>query len=592
MEYKGFSGLSPQWLDELKSKIDIVTLISSSVQLTRKGNLWWGCCPFHHEKTPSFAVDERRGFFHCYGCHEGGDVISWVQKTESLEFMDAVKFLARMVGMPVPETPKDNEQYKKRDRLYEMMREAALHYYRNFTHNEKARSYMLSRGLRPETLRKFGVGYSVGGQALINELRDKGYTLREMSECSLIGTNEEKGEHYDFLANRVIVPIFDQQGRVIAFGGRVLEKKEGVAKYKNSRETVLFQKNRTLYGLNFVKKYRLKHAVDSLIIVEGYMDVIALVEAGFETAVASMGTALTEAQAAMIKRMVDRVYISYDGDAAGQSNTMRGLDILKKAGLEVRVVNLPDGLDPDEIIRQRGKDAYQRCLDEALPLYEHKIMRASQKYDLTSADARGAYAKECLRIISDLDEVEQDAYLDLIVEKTAVSKDALKKSATHAPQSRAETPTAPPIAKNTDADVDNGENADYYKACRMMLMLMLVHPDYTEDWLPATYYELPAHQAIADFVLDCMVNKVAILPANIYHIGIDEGEATAVLGVPEPPQEELQKAYADSRRRIIKQSLKKQIEALKEEYKTTQDDQTKQLLLRQIGKLTAELAAK
>ena len=592
MESKGFAGLSPQWLDELKSKIDIVQLIGSSVSLTRKGNLWWGCCPFHHEKTPSFAVDERRGFFHCYGCHEGGDVISWVQKTDNLDFMDAVKFLARSVGMPVPETPKENAQYQKRDRLYEMMRLAAKHYYLNFTKNKVATDYMLKRGLRPETLRKFGIGYSVGGQALIRELKAAGYTVAEMNECSLVGVSEERGEPYDFLSGRIIIPIFDAQGRVIAFVGRVLEKKEGVAKYKNSRENVLFQKGRTLYGLNFVKKYRLHHPVDSLILVEGHMDVIALVEAGFENTVASMGTALTEAQAAMIKRMVDRVYISYDGDTAGKNNTMRGLDILKRAGLDVRVVNLPDELDPDELIRQRGKAAYRRLLEEALPLYEHKIMRAGQKYNLTSADDRGAYAKECLRIISDLDAVEQDAYLDLIAERTAVSKDALVKMATRTPKPASTDATAVALAAKSAQTVDNGENADYYKACRLMLMLMLVRPDFTDDWLPPEYYVLPAHRAIAAYVLDCMVARTTIRPADIYHLdGVDEVEANAVLATPEPSNEEVDKAYADSRRCVTKLYLLQQIDRLLNEYKSVDDEETKSALLRQIAKLKKEFSS-
>ncbi|MBO4535519.1 MAG: DNA primase, partial [Clostridia bacterium] len=427
MDYQGFPA---GWLDELKSKANLLQLVSAKVSLTRKGNLWWGCCPFHHEKTPSFAVDEARAFFHCYGCHEGGDVISWVQKTEALPFIDAVKYLAGTVGMKMPDlNPNAKEEYAKKERLYEMMRAAARHYYANYTKSQVAQDYWKSRGLSRETIVKFGLGYSVGGQALIDDLTKQGYTLREMQSCSLVGMSERDGSYYDFLAGRVIVPIFDDFGHVIAFGGRVLEKKEGVAKYKNSRETGLFQKARTLYGLNFVKKYRLKHRVDDIIVTEGYMDVIALVEAGFNNVVASMGTALTEQQAKMLKRLVERVYICYDGDAAGQSSTMRGLEILKRAGLDVRVMSLPDGLDPDEIIRRRGKAAYQECIDKALPLYEYKIVKAAQGYDLTSADGRSNYAKACLRIIADLDDVEREAYLTMISERSAVGIEGIRRMA-------------------------------------------------------------------------------------------------------------------------------------------------------------------
>ena len=579
MAYNGDSGLTPAWLDELKSKVDIVQLIGAAVPLSRKGGKWWACCPFHHEVTPSFCVDEGRGFFYCFGCHEGGDVISWVMKTDDMAYIDAVKYLAASVGMKVPESKQDKEKTAKRERLYEMMRQAGLHYYDNFNKNQKAKDYMLKRGLRPETLRKFGIGYSVGGQALIRCLTDKGYTLREMADCSLIGTNQETGEHYDFLAGRIIIPIFDAQGHVIAFVGRVLEKKEGVAKYKNSQESVLFHKGSTLYGLNFVKKYRLKKAVDSLIIVEGHMDVIALVEAGFENVVASMGTALTEQQAAMMKRMVGKVYICYDGDAAGQTSTMRGLDILKRAGLEVRVVNLPDGLDPDELIRQRGKAAYQKCLKEALPLYEHKIMRAGQRYDLTSADQRGAFAKECLRIISDLDAVEQDAYLDLISEKTAVSKEALQKMATHTPK-KAEPDQKP--AKVDKITPENPEKVDYYKACRTLLLLMLVKPNYTDDWPQPDCYELQAHRAICLYVLDCMESKQPILPSNIYDVGIDQYECNAVLSLALPPDEVLAQAYADSKRRVLREHYSAQLKVLLTAVKETEDEDEKRAALQQI----------
>ncbi|MBQ9145817.1 MAG: DNA primase, partial [Clostridia bacterium] len=252
-----FQGISGAWLDELKQKVDIVQLISASVALSRKGNLWWGCCPFHHEKTPSFAVDERKGYYRCYGCHEGGDIISWVQKTESLEFMDAVKYLAKIAGMKVPETQRDAKAVARRERLLGMMKLAARHYYENLGKNPRAQEYLRSRGLSEGLVRHFGLGYSQGGQALIKTLSDAGYSLKEMQDCSLIGTNSEDGTHYDFLANRLIVPVFDAYGNVVAFGGRILEKREGVAKYKNSRETELFQKSRTLYGLNFVKKYRM-----------------------------------------------------------------------------------------------------------------------------------------------------------------------------------------------------------------------------------------------------------------------------------------------------------------------------------------------
>lgn len=583
-----FEGYPAGWLDELKSKCDLVSLIGASVSLTRKGALWWGCCPFHHEKTPSFAVDERKGYFRCYGCHESGDVISWVQKTEGLDFVDAVKYLAGVAGMKVPErNAQTSADYAKKERLYEMMRQAAKHYYGNYVNNAEAREYVRKRGLSDKTAIKFGIGYSVGGQALIGALKQQGYALREMQECSLVGQSADGG-YYDFLAGRLIVPIFDAYGHVIAFGGRVLQKKDNVAKYKNSRETLLFQKARTLYGLNFVKKYRFTHAVDSLIVVEGYMDTIALVEAGFENVVASMGTALTEQQAAMMRRLVEKVYICYDGDAAGQNSTLRGLDILKRAGLRVMVVSLPDGLDPDEIIRQRGREAYQACLDNALPLYEYKIERAAEQFNLASADGRSGYAKACLRIIAELDAVEQEAYLSLIADKTGVPAEALRRMLS--PSKKPPAPAAEPTAVSPPPETVSKERRAYYSACRNVLALMLNRPDYTKDWLPAEYYSDPDHKTVCNYVLDSMTEQAPIVPGNVYRLPMGETERAAILEVTLPDdKDELAKMYADSTAAIVNDWTRRRIAELLKEWNTCQDEAQKTTIKQTIALLQKQL---
>lgn len=585
MEYQG---IPSDYIDELKSRVNIVTLISQSVPLVKKGPLWWGCCPFHHEKTASFAVDERKNNFHCYGCHEGGDAISWVQKTESLEFYDAVKFLARGVMPPPPTSPTAQRDHKERDRLIKMMTTTARYYHENLMRNKQALDYLAGRGIGRDTIIRFGLGYSSGGRHIIDVLEQAEFTLKEMESCSVIGVGE-KGP-YDFLGGRLIVPIFDAFGNVIAFGGRIIEKKDGVAKYKNSRESQLFVKNRTLYGLNFVKKERLKREIKSIIIVEGYMDTIALAEAGFTNVVASMGTALTENQAAMLKRMVNKVYICYDGDSAGQSSTMRGLEILKRAGLEVRVVSLPDGLDPDEIIRQRGVEAYEECLRNALPLYEYKIMRAAEHHDLASADGRSAYAKECLLIIADLDAVEQDAYLTLISERTAISRDALAKgirrNAQH--QESAPAPTeapAKPADKSSEKPQNLGilplENA-YIKASRTVLALMLIHPDYTRNWPVGTYYFHPIHRAICEYILQCMLDGATIAPSNLYHLPLDDAEREAVITCKLPDEKgKIDKLYADCVRVLEHEYVRQTAQAILEAINKESDPVRLEALLRE-----------
>lgn len=586
-----FDGFPTGWIDELKSKIDLVQLVSSSVPLSRRGGRWWGCCPFHHEKTPSFTVDERMGIFYCFGCHESGDAISWVQKTESMEFMDAVKMLARQVGMTVPETNVEKGAYQQKERLFEMMRLAAKHYYRNFTQNQEARRYMLGRGLREETLRKFGIGYSVGGQALIKELQQAGYSLQEMLDCALIGVDSEKGTHFDAMARRIVIPIFDAQGHVIAFGGRVLHKEDSPAKYKNSHESKLFVKSRVLYGLNFVKSYRLRHTLDSIIMVEGYMDVIALVEAGFENAVASMGTALTEQQAALLKRYVSKVYICYDGDKAGQMNTMRGLGILKRAGLEVLVVNLPDGLDPDELIRQKGKTAYQRCLQQAVPLYQHRLNRAMEAYDLTTADGRSQYAKIGLQIIADLDAVEQDAYLDVIASRSGVDKGVLQASLPqNGKRPEQPQPPAPEPPPKENKRVPVGKE-DYRKACRFVLALMLSQPDYTTDWLSEEYYADEVHAKLCAYVWKCMAEKTLIVPSDIYRLGLDEEECAAVLMENTFAGEDRDRAFAQNIKRIRREYLQNKRNLLQEAFAQSQDDEEKRFVLQQIQQVAKDIAA-
>lgn len=419
------------WLDELKSKSDIVNIASRYLKLERKGRAYWACCPFHHEKTPSFKIDEHLQLYYCFGCRESGNVITFVQKIERIEYVDAVKYLAEKAQMSVPGNVNDEEikeAKKKRDRLLAALKEAARFYNSvlNSPKGERARTYLDGRGIDSRAVTRFGLGYSPGWNDLPEYMAAKGYTAAELQSAGLC--NVRDGRPYDVFAGRLMVPIINNFNDVISFGGRILEKNPDLAKYRNGSQTAVFDKGRTLYAINLLRKKGQKEKIDSLIIVEGYMDVISLHNAGFDTALASMGTALTAAQARLMKNYAQKIFICYDGDAAGKNATIRGLDILSEAGLEVRVVSLPDGMDPDDLIKRRGAAAFQKALDEALGLTEFKLKSAKERYNLNDPGDRSKYAVEAIRIVAALkNAVEQEEFLKIVRSDTGYTMEVLRR---------------------------------------------------------------------------------------------------------------------------------------------------------------------
>ena len=420
---------------ELKQKNDLVSVFSKYVSLERKGRYYWCRCPFHGEKTPSLSINDIDNMFYCYGCHVGGDVIKFVMQIESLSFVEAIKLLASWANMEVPENfegtgnSEDIAKAKKRkDRLVSLMKEAAGHYVSNLEKSSAgpAREYMKKRQLEGAVARRFGIGYADGYNDMIDYLRGKGYSNEEMLAVGV--AKQKDGKLYDPVANRLIFPIIDIYGNVIAFGGRTLEANPNFAKYLNTAETELFNKRNTLYAVNYLKKQRQLGPIPYVIVVEGYMDTISLHKAGFTMTVASMGTALTQSQAKLIKRFANKVYICYDGDSAGQNATLRGLDILRENDLDVMVVQLPDKYDPDDVIKTYGSAGYQKILDEALPLVEFKLKYIKTKHDLSSVDGRVKYLNEAIDILSGLkSSVERELYTGMVGEIASTNVDFVKR---------------------------------------------------------------------------------------------------------------------------------------------------------------------
>ena len=415
--------ISEEILEKIKSQNDIVDVISERVRLKKAGRNFTGLCPFHNEKTPSFSVSQEKQIYKCFGCGEAGNVISFVMKDKNLPFIEAVKYLANRANIPLKlGNGEQSQSNRKKELLYKVNVEAAKFFFSNLMNNQNAKEYFLNRGIKEETIKKFGLGYANDSwNSLMFYLRKKGINDGLLEEAGLISVNKEKGRKYDRFRNRVMFPVFDYQGKVIGFGGRVLD--DSKPKYLNSPETLVFQKGTNLYGLNFALKHNMSERY--FVIVEGYMDLISLHQYGITNVVASLGTALTINQARLLKRYADKVVISYDADLAGQMATLRGLEILRTAGFDVRVLSIPQGKDPDEYVRSNGREAFLKLINNAEPLIDYRIKKAEEGIDFKNSQSVILYSKRIMDIISDLDPIEKDVYIKKASENTGIKEQAL-----------------------------------------------------------------------------------------------------------------------------------------------------------------------
>lgn len=410
------------FLDELNARCDIVDVVSGYVPLKRQGANYFGLCPFHNEKSPSFSVSPDKQIFHCFGCGAGGGVINFVMRAEGLEFRDAVRFLADRCGLKVPEDRADPQAAHKRDRALALMRDAGRFYYDTLWKPENAgvQQYFARRGLSRRTMNRFGLGYAPDSfHATIDAMKAKGYTREELVAVGLAVKNE-KGHVYDKFRGRVMFPIIDVRGQVIAFGGRVMD--DSKPKYLNSPETSIFHKGRNLFAVNLAKKTQR----DYFILAEGYMDVIALHQAGFDSAVASLGTALTEEQARMIARYTKKIIISYDADGAGQAAAQRAIDILKKADLQVNVLRIPGAKDPDEYIKEKGAEAFRRLIERSEGHNAYRLEQIADKFDLEEDEQRVQFVQEAARMLATIDNpVEREIYAGRTAKLADVTNEAV-----------------------------------------------------------------------------------------------------------------------------------------------------------------------
>ncbi|EQB88307.1 hypothetical protein M918_04630 [Clostridium sp. BL8] len=411
---------SEEVIQKVKEQNDIVDVISDSIRLKHTGRNYIGVCPFHHEKTPSFTVSKEKQIYKCFGCGEAGNVITFVMKTKNLNFPEAVKVLAERIGIDIEENKEKKVERAKYDKMYNINVEAARYFYNNLRRDEKAYSYFKNRGINDSTLKKFGIGFALDGwHNLRNHLKAKGVKEEELLNLGLI-IKSPKGSLYDRFRNRVIFPVFDYSGKVIGFGGRVLD--DSKPKYLNSPETPLFKKGIHLYGLNFAIKSNMDRTV---IIVEGYMDCISLHQYGITNVVATLGTALTEYQAKLLKRYVDKVIISFDADLAGQNATLRGLEILKKENFDIKVLQVPQGKDPDEYIKANGKEAFLKLVNNALPLTDYRLKKAEDGINFSNKEMIIKYVNSVANILSSLQPIEREVYVKQVSQSTGLSEESI-----------------------------------------------------------------------------------------------------------------------------------------------------------------------
>ena len=423
-------GIYDEFIDRLRSESDIVSILSDYVPLKKKGKNYWGCCPFHHENTPSFSVTPDKGFFYCFGCQSGGNVFNFLMKIENISFFDAVKVLAQKMNIPLPEKEKSSRELareRENSKLYRVNEMAREFFYACLTktvYGKKAREYLNSRGVTDDVIERFKIGFAPPAwDKLVNAFLERGVEQEVLLKAGLIVERNSGDGVYDRFRSRVIFPISDARGRVVGFGGRVIDDSQ--PKYLNSPETSVFNKRYILFGFDAAQKF-IKESGQA-IVVEGYMDAITAHAFGIRNVVASLGTAFSPEQAKLLLRNAKDIFFAYDSDAAGQNATVRALSILRNLGANVRVILIPDGKDPDEFIRKHGTEAFQSLIAEASDILEYQIKQAFQSIDYSGLEGKVAVVSKIVPILAEADNaVEVNAYIASISQTLAIDESAIR----------------------------------------------------------------------------------------------------------------------------------------------------------------------
>lgn len=551
---------SDDLIEEIRMKNDIVDVISGYVKLQRKGSSYFGLCPFHNEKSPSFSVSPGKQMYYCFGCGAGGNVFTFIMEYENFTFMEALKFLADRAGVNLPEMEYSKEAKEQADfkaTLLEVNKTAAAYFYYQLRRDtgKTAYEYLTGRGLSEETIQRFGLGYSDKySNDLYKYLKNKNYSDEILRQSGLFNVDEKRGM-YDKFWNRVIFPIMDVNNRVIGFGGRVMG--EGKPKYLNSPETKVFDKSRNLYGLNLARTSRKKQ----MILCEGYMDVIAMHQAGFNNAVASLGTAFTPLQANLLKRYGDEVLLLYDSDGAGVQAALRAIPILKAAGLPSKVVSLKPYKDPDEFMKAESADAFQQRLDEAMNSFLFEVQVLEQQYDMSDPQGKTGFQHEVAgKLLNFPEELERNNYMEAVASKYNIRFPDLQKLVNR--MALKGTPAQDYTKPKSGAHRPKEEESGIDKAQKLMLTWLVNYPDtfrVTANYIGPEDFTTPLYHTVAQLLYGQHAEG-AVNPAKLLNQFVDSEEQSKVAAVfnariPLESQKEMDLALTEIVCRMKKNSI-------------------------------------
>ena len=531
----GLMFYSDEIIEEVRSQNDVVDLIGNYIKLTKKGNSYFGLCPFHNEKSPSFSVSRDKQMYYCFGCGAGGNVFTYVMEYENYTFVEAVKYLAERAGIKLPEVEMTEEQKQmqnKRQRLLDIHKLAAKYYYYQLKskNGENARKYFENRRLTKETVAHFGLGFSNPFRDdLYQYLKSKGYEDQILKESGLVSIDEKRGANDKFW-NRVMFPIMDVNNKVIGFGGRVLG--EGTPKYLNSPETLLFDKSRNLYGLNFARTSRQSH----IIICEGYMDVIALHQSGFTNAVASLGTAFTLQHGILLKRYTEEVMLAYDSDEAGTKAALRAIPILRSAGLRIRIIHMDPYKDPDEFIKHHGIEAFQERINQAENSFMFEISVLEKAYDLSDPDGKTRfYSAVAKRLLEFEQELERNNYIEAVARKYGIHFADLQKLVNRYGLSIPETQNVQKDREQTHSSINDSNYPEALLSSQKLLLTWIVNDlnlyKKIRAHLQPDEFVHPVYQKVARAVYDSIDSNGQIVPGQIINLFQEKDEQNLVAGI-------------------------------------------------------------
>jgi len=507
-------GYNSDFLEKLKYNNDLVSVVSKYVQLQDKGNTFFGCCPFHHEKTASFAVNRMEQYYHCFGCGKSGDVIEFIKEMESVDFMEAVKILAENANMELPSNLFDDnviQKKKEKEAILNALKIANNHYIYNLKTMDEPKKYVQKRGLSPEIVKKFEIGFSKDFNSLVEYLKKNEVSLDIGLKSGML--NEKNGKYYDSMFNRLTFPIKNSFNEVIGFSSRIIEDNKEIAKYKNSPQTLVFDKSKVVFGIQFLKELKNEGKLNEIIVVEGQMDVISMHNSGFTNAVASMGTALTPMHAKELKRFCNKIILCFDGDNAGKKATLKAIEVLLKEDLDVYCVSLPENLDPDEYVKKYSKEKLKEEIEKAKDCYEYRILNLSNVYNLNDKLELSKFIKQSLDIVREIkSNSEREIYLKLIREKSGVSTDVLKRDIMNL-----EMPTTQNKTKEKFKAVILTDNV--YKS-QLFILASLLHKKPYSYFVEMNNFNEFAFQSVYEYLKLCKENNKEPIVGSVFD-GID-----------------------------------------------------------------------